>query len=78
MESLQNNFSAPAPSTVSDVSCKSINDRTIDPFMTLSFMAEEYMMEELNTVNESILEDYSQMNQSAMALPEGTGLSHQM
>lgn len=76
MESVHNNVATRKSSA--DVGCKHITDHNnMDPsFMALSFMTEEYMMEELNTVNDSVLEDYSQVNHATPTLPGGNALSH--
>lgn len=66
MEGLHDNFTPPNPPT--EVARRSAtNHNGMDPsFIALSFITDDEMLEELNTVNETIMEDYSQASTAVL------------
>lgn len=75
MEGLHNNFTAPNPPT--EVSRRSVNsNNNMDPsFVSLSFITDDDILEEFNTVNETVLEDYSQASTAALSISHGSNVS---
>lgn len=67
MERLHDNFATPNPPP--EVSRRSTtNHNNMDPsFISLSFITDDDILEEFNTVNETILDDYSQASTAAMS-----------
>ncbi|KZS19883.1 Uncharacterized protein APZ42_013658 [Daphnia magna] len=75
MEGLHNNFTAPNPPT--EVSRRSVNsNNNMDPsFVSLSFITDDDILEEFNTVNETVLDDYSQASTAALSISHGSNVS---
>jgi hypothetical protein len=75
MEGLRDNFTAPNPPT--EVSRRSVNsNNNMDPsFISLSFITDDDILEEFNTVNETILDDYSQASTAALSNSRGSEIS---
>jgi hypothetical protein len=75
MEGLRDNFTAPNPPT--EVSRRSVNSsNNMDPsFISLSFITDDDILEEFNTVNETILDDYSQASTAALSNSHGSEIS---
>ena len=75
MEGLRDNFTAPNPPT--EVSRRSVNsNNNMDPsFISLSFITDDDILEEFNTVDETILDDYSQASTAALSNSHGSEIS---
>ena len=67
MEGLHDNFTAPNPPT--EVARRSVvGNNNMDPsFISLSFITDDDILEEFNTVNETIMDDYSQASTAALS-----------
>lgn len=76
MEGLHDNFTTPNPPT--EVARRSVTGHNnMDPsFISLSFINDDDLMEELRTVNETILEDYSQASTAALSTTNESEVSH--
>lgn len=75
MEGLHNNFTAPNPPT--EVARRSVNsNNNMDPsFVSVSFITDDDILEEFNTINETMLDDYSQASTVALSNSHGSDVS---
>lgn len=72
---LHDNFTAPNPPI--EVSRRSVAaNNNMDPsFISLSFITDDDILEEFNTVNETILDDYSQASTAALSHSQEADMS---
>lgn len=74
---MHDNFIAPNPPT--ELARRSVNDHNNmeenPSYVSLSFITDDDILEEFNTVNETILDDYSQANTAALSNSHGSEIS---